>query len=66
MTDPYARCEKSCSHDLAIGVSVSEIVSDEDGPYPDKWTGWGNRTPVGVPMNVRGWMDILRTHTMEG
>jgi len=32
--DPYRRCEGSCTHDLARGVLVSELLADE-GPYPD-------------------------------
>ncbi len=66
MADMYARCETSCTHDLADGVLLEDVLSGEDGPYPDKWTGWGNQAPVGVPLNVRGWMDMIRQHTMEG
>ena len=32
--DPYRRCEGSCTHDLARGVLVSELLNNE-GPYPD-------------------------------
>jgi hypothetical protein len=32
--DPYRRCEGSCTHDLARGVLVSELL-DGDGPFPD-------------------------------
>ena len=30
--DPYARCEGSCTHDLARGVLVDEL-NEKDGPY---------------------------------
>ena len=32
--DPYRRCEGSCTHDLARGVLVTELLAG-DGPYPD-------------------------------
>lgn len=32
--DPYRRCEGSCTHDLARGVLVSELLA-ADGPFPD-------------------------------
>ena len=32
--DPYTRCESSCSHDLARGITVVELLA-ADGPYPD-------------------------------
>jgi hypothetical protein len=32
--DAYRACEGSCTHDLARGVLVSELL-DEEGPYPD-------------------------------
>ena len=32
--DPYGGCEGSCTHDLARGVLVSELLGQE-GPYPD-------------------------------
>ncbi len=32
--DPYGGCEGSCTHDLARGVLVSELLGEE-GPYPD-------------------------------
>jgi len=32
--DPYTRCEASCSHDLARGITVAELL-DADGPFPD-------------------------------
>lgn len=66
MHDPYAKCETLCTHDVGRGVLLSEVLGDEDGPYPDRWNGWGNRAPIGVPLNVRGWMDIIRRNTMEG
>ena len=31
--DPYARCEGSCTHDLARGVLTDELI-EKDGPYP--------------------------------
>ena len=31
--DPYLRCEDRCSHDLARGVTVVELLGT-DGPYP--------------------------------
>ena len=34
MNDAYRTCEGSCTHDLARGVLVSELINDE-GPYPD-------------------------------
>lgn len=34
MHDAYRSCEGSCTHDLARGVLVSELLDDE-GPYPD-------------------------------
>ncbi len=66
MGDMYARCEETCSHDLGDPALVTDVLSGEDGPYPDDWYGWGNRAPVGVPINVRGWMDMIRQHNMEG
>ena len=30
--DPYARCEGSCTHDLARGVLILEL-EEKDGPY---------------------------------
>jgi len=32
--DTYRTCEGSCTHDLARGVLVSDLLNDE-GPYPD-------------------------------
>ena len=32
--DTYRTCEASCTHDLARGVLVSELLTRE-GPYPD-------------------------------
>ena len=32
--DAYRTCEQSCTHDLARGVLVSELISAE-GPFPD-------------------------------
>ena len=66
MMDMYAGCLLHCAHDLADGAILSDVLSGEDGPYPDGWTGWGNKAPVGVPLNVRGWMDSIRRHTMGG
>ncbi len=34
VNDPYGGCEASCTHDLALGVLVSELLEAE-GPYPD-------------------------------
>ena len=34
--DPYARCEESCTHDLAQGVLVDELLG-ADGPHPAVW-----------------------------
>ena len=31
--DPYARCEKGCTHDLARGVTKEALLGG-DGPYP--------------------------------
>ena len=32
--DPFRRCEEVCTHDLARGLLVSELLGGE-GPYPD-------------------------------
>lgn len=32
--DPYRRCEEICTHDLARGVSIAELLGS-DGPFPD-------------------------------
>ncbi len=32
--DAYRTCEGSCTHDLARGVLISELLGRE-GPYPD-------------------------------
>lgn len=34
--DPYARCEEGCTHDLAVGVLVEELLA-ADGPHPPRW-----------------------------
>jgi len=39
--DPYAGCDKGCTHDLVRGVLVTDL--QHDGPYPDTSpfeTGW--------------------------
>ena len=64
--DMYHNCEEKCSHDLGDGAILSEVLSGEDGPYPDGWYGWGNRAPVGVPVNVRQWMDSIHQHRLGG
>ncbi|MCH8129748.1 MAG: hypothetical protein IIC70_07605 [Acidobacteria bacterium] len=43
--DPYGGCEGSCTHDLARGVLVSELLGQE-GPYPDSH-------PLLTPPNLR-------------
>ena len=65
VADMYKHCEVHCSHDLGHGALLGEVLSGEDGPYPDDWYGWGNRAPVGVPVNVRQWMDSIRQHTID-
>lgn len=32
-TDPYARCEERCTHDLGKGVLIAELLGI-DGPHP--------------------------------
>jgi hypothetical protein len=32
VSDPYARCEEQCNHDLSRGVSAKELMGLEDGP----------------------------------
>jgi hypothetical protein len=32
--DPYRRCEDHCTHDLARGVTLAELLN-ADGPHPD-------------------------------
>jgi hypothetical protein len=32
--DPYRRCEDHCTHDLARGVTIAELLG-HDGPHPD-------------------------------
>jgi hypothetical protein len=34
--DPYAHCERECTHDLARGVLLSELLGG-DGPAPPLW-----------------------------
>jgi hypothetical protein len=34
--DPYADCERVCTHDLAQGVLLSELLGG-DGPAPPVW-----------------------------
>ncbi len=34
VNDPYGGCDGSCTHTLASGVLVSELLEAE-GPYPD-------------------------------
>ena len=34
VNDPNGGCNGSCTHDLALGVLVSELLEAE-GPYPD-------------------------------
>jgi hypothetical protein len=36
--DPYRRCEESCTHDLAAGVLIRELLR-VDGPHPPAWVG---------------------------
>ena len=31
--DPYRNCEHACSHDLGVGVLLSELLGS-DGPHP--------------------------------
>jgi len=55
--DPYRRCEGSCTHDLARGVLVSELLAG-DGPFPDSHPLLTFRpivtraVPTGVPMSA--------------
>ncbi len=46
--DPYAPCEESCTHDLATGVLVDELLG-ADGPYPPVWT----------PVRAAGWLAVV-------
>ena len=34
IADPYEHCEVACNHDLSRGITVSELVGIEDGPFP--------------------------------
>ena len=44
--DPYRHCEtKGCTHDLAKGVLLSELLGG-DGPFPPIWD-----KPIGI-----GWL----------
>jgi len=39
--DPYAGCDKNCTHDLVYGLLTDDLK--RDGPYPDRSpfeTGW--------------------------
>jgi hypothetical protein len=33
VVDPYRNCEQRCSHDLGVGVLLSELLGS-DGPHP--------------------------------
>jgi len=33
IVDPYRNCEHHCSHDLGVGVLLSELLGG-DGPHP--------------------------------
>lgn len=33
LADPFRQCEESCTHDLASGVSIRDLLS-RDGPQP--------------------------------
>ena len=48
--DPYALCEKDCTHDLAAGVRVTDLRSGDGGhrvpflePRPLLLAGWAAR-----------------------
>ena len=64
MQDPYARCEAMCTHELALGVELADLLSGEDGPYHDGWYGWGNKAPKGIPLDARAWRGILPPGTL--
>ncbi len=36
MLDPYLGCEEQCTHDLARGVLLEELLGT-DGPHPPLW-----------------------------
>ncbi len=55
--DPYGGCEKICTHDLARGVLVSELL-DEEGPYP-------NSHPLLTTPNIRRWFPQAFTDSPE-
>jgi hypothetical protein len=37
--DPYRRCERLCTHDLALGVEIGDELLEEDGPH-DQGFAW--------------------------
>ena len=41
--DPFAGCAESCTHDLAKGILVEDLLGG-DGPHPPIW---GQATPGG-------------------
>jgi hypothetical protein len=34
--DPYQRCEEGCTHDLAAGLLIEDLLSG-DGPFSPLW-----------------------------
>lgn len=36
ISDPYLRCDEGCTHDLARGVLVDDLI-ERDGPFPSLW-----------------------------
>lgn len=46
--DPYVRCPEVCTHDLARGVLVAELLGD-DGPHPDRQPLFDLSSPASEP-----------------
>ena len=53
--DPYARCDEGCTHDLARGVLLEELLGG-DGPFPPLW----------VPSPTSGgWLHLIQRNAIE-
>ena len=54
VTDPYANCERTCYHDLARGMLVTDLK--HDGPYTDFADAWYRGEALSpVARTVRDW-----------
>ncbi len=61
MYDQFARCEESCTHELAQGGKLEELLSG-DGPdkaYADKWL---VKKHLERPTNARSWIGLISPH----